>query len=98
LQKEVEDPLSTEILKGKFKEGDSVEIDVRADKVTFHPLPGKEAAKKGEPRKPDRERGHGNADQGDGGKGPEGGDDSTPSRDASPAETDSPGPREKIKT
>ncbi len=35
LQKEVEDPLSLEILKGKFGAGDAVEIDVRADKIVF---------------------------------------------------------------
>jgi ATP-dependent Clp protease ATP-binding subunit ClpC len=35
LQKEVEDPLSLEILKGRFKAGDTIEIDVRADKIVF---------------------------------------------------------------
>ncbi len=35
LQKEVEDPLSLEILKGRFKSGDTIDIDVRADKVVF---------------------------------------------------------------
>jgi ATP-dependent Clp protease ATP-binding subunit ClpC len=35
LQKEVEDPLSMEILKGRFAAGDAVDIDLKADKVTF---------------------------------------------------------------
>jgi ATP-dependent Clp protease ATP-binding subunit ClpC len=38
LQKEVEDPLSLEILKGRFKQGDTIEIDLKADKVVFRPL------------------------------------------------------------
>jgi ATP-dependent Clp protease ATP-binding subunit ClpC len=35
LQKEVEDPLSLEILKGRFTAGDTIDIDVRADKISF---------------------------------------------------------------
>jgi ATP-dependent Clp protease ATP-binding subunit ClpC len=35
LQKEVEDPLSLEILKGRFKPGDTIDVDMRAGKVTF---------------------------------------------------------------
>ncbi len=35
LQKEVEDPLSLEILKGRFTSGDTIDIDVRADKIIF---------------------------------------------------------------
>ena len=35
LQKEVEDPLSLEILKGRFTAGDRIDIDLRAGKVTF---------------------------------------------------------------
>ncbi len=35
LQKEVEDPLSVEILRGKFGTGDVVEVDLEADAVTF---------------------------------------------------------------
>ena len=36
LQKEVEDPLSLEILKGRFTAGDTIDIDLKAGKVTFH--------------------------------------------------------------
>ncbi len=35
LQKEVEDPLSLEILKGRFGPGDTIDVDMRAGKVTF---------------------------------------------------------------
>jgi ATP-dependent Clp protease ATP-binding subunit ClpC len=35
LQKEVEDPLSLEILKGKFAAGDAIDIDMRAEKISF---------------------------------------------------------------
>jgi ATP-dependent Clp protease ATP-binding subunit ClpC len=41
LQKEVEDPLSLEILKGKFTAGDAIDIDIRADKITFRKLESK---------------------------------------------------------
>ena len=33
LQKEVEDPLSLEILKGQFTAGDAIDIELRADKI-----------------------------------------------------------------
>jgi ATP-dependent Clp protease ATP-binding subunit ClpC len=42
LQKEVEDPLSLEILKGVFVAGDSIDVDIRGDKITFR----KQALKK----------------------------------------------------
>jgi ATP-dependent Clp protease ATP-binding subunit ClpC len=35
LQKEVEDPLSLEILKGRFGAGDAIDIELRADKISF---------------------------------------------------------------
>jgi ATP-dependent Clp protease ATP-binding subunit ClpC len=35
LQKEIEDPLSLEILQGKFKSGDIVEVDLFVDKIVF---------------------------------------------------------------
>ncbi len=35
LQKEVEDPLSLEILKGRFSPGDTIDVDMRAGKVAF---------------------------------------------------------------
>lgn len=35
IQKEIEDPLSMEILKGKFKEGSTVVVDFRNDKIEF---------------------------------------------------------------
>jgi ATP-dependent Clp protease ATP-binding subunit ClpC len=35
LQKEVEDPLSLEILKARFSPGDTIDVDMRAGKVTF---------------------------------------------------------------
>ncbi len=35
LQKEVEDPLSVEILKGRFSEGDTVEVELRNEKIAF---------------------------------------------------------------
>jgi ATP-dependent Clp protease ATP-binding subunit ClpC len=35
LQKEVEDPLSVEILKGRFAAGDTVEVELRAEKISF---------------------------------------------------------------
>jgi ATP-dependent Clp protease ATP-binding subunit ClpC len=35
LQKEVEDPLSVEILKGMFAAGDVIDVDMRGDKITF---------------------------------------------------------------
>jgi ATP-dependent Clp protease ATP-binding subunit ClpC len=35
LQKEVEDPLSMEILKGRFTAGDTLDIEIRADKISF---------------------------------------------------------------
>ena len=42
LQKEVEDPLSMEILKGAFSPGDAIDVDIKADKITFR----KQALKK----------------------------------------------------
>jgi len=35
LQKEVEDPLSMEILKGAFTAGDAIDVDIKGDKITF---------------------------------------------------------------
>jgi len=35
LQKDVEDPLSLEMLKGKFKGGDQIIVDIRNDKLVF---------------------------------------------------------------
>jgi ATP-dependent Clp protease ATP-binding subunit ClpC len=35
LQKDIEDPLSLEMLKGKFKSGDHIIVDVRNDKIVF---------------------------------------------------------------
>ena len=35
LQKEVEDPLSMEILKGRFTAGDAIDIELRGEKITF---------------------------------------------------------------
>jgi ATP-dependent Clp protease ATP-binding subunit ClpC len=35
LQKEVEDPLSVEILKGRFTAGDTVEVELRGEKIAF---------------------------------------------------------------
>ena len=35
IQRQVENPLSTRILKGEFKEGDHVQVDVSADGFTF---------------------------------------------------------------
>jgi ATP-dependent Clp protease ATP-binding subunit ClpC len=35
LQKEVEDPLSVEILKGRFSAGDTVEVELRNEKIAF---------------------------------------------------------------
>jgi len=42
LQKEVEDPLSMEILKGAFAAGDAIDVDIKGDKITFR----KQALKK----------------------------------------------------
>jgi ATP-dependent Clp protease ATP-binding subunit ClpC len=42
LQKEVEDPLSMEILKGAFTAGDAIDVDIKGDKITFR----KQALKK----------------------------------------------------
>ena len=41
LQKEVEDPLSLEILKGRFSQGDTMDVDMRAGKVAFRRQGGK---------------------------------------------------------
>ena len=35
IQKEIEDPLSIAILKGRFKAGDTVRVEVRSDKISF---------------------------------------------------------------
>jgi ATP-dependent Clp protease ATP-binding subunit ClpC len=43
LQKEVEDPLSLEILKGRFGAGDVIDIDMKAGKVVFRRRGGKRA-------------------------------------------------------
>jgi len=52
LQKEVEDPLSVEILKGRFSAGDTVEVELRGERISFRrrgekpelPEPGGEPA------------------------------------------------------
>jgi ATP-dependent Clp protease ATP-binding subunit ClpC len=51
LQKEVEDPLSMEILKGRFSTGDTIEIDMRSEKIVFRRQQGKESRSK-EPELP----------------------------------------------
>ena len=45
LQKEVEDPLSMEILKGKFAAGDVIDVDFRAEKITFRKQESRKALK-----------------------------------------------------
>ena len=45
LQKEVEDPLSMEILKGKFTAGDAIDIDFRGEKITFRKQESRKALK-----------------------------------------------------
>jgi ATP-dependent Clp protease ATP-binding subunit ClpC len=35
LQKEVEDPLSLELLKGRFREGSAIAVDIKEDKIVF---------------------------------------------------------------
>jgi ATP-dependent Clp protease ATP-binding subunit ClpA len=35
IQKEILDPLSLQILEGKFKEGDTIKVDVRGGKLAF---------------------------------------------------------------
>ncbi len=35
LQKQIEDPLSVEILKGRFTEGDTVDVELRNDRISF---------------------------------------------------------------
>jgi len=45
LQKEVEDPLSLEILKGKFAAGDAIDVDMRAEKIVFRKQENRKALK-----------------------------------------------------
>ena len=45
LQKEVEDPLSMEMLKGRFTAGDVVEIELRGEKITFRKQENRKALK-----------------------------------------------------
>lgn len=35
LQKDITDPLTVEILSGKFKNGDSIEVDIKSNKISF---------------------------------------------------------------
>jgi ATP-dependent Clp protease ATP-binding subunit ClpC len=49
LQKEIEDPLSLEILRSKFTSGDAIDIDVRSDKITFKKQEAKKELKAPEP-------------------------------------------------
>jgi len=46
IQRYIENPLSSEILEGKFKEGDTISIDYRDDKVVFEKQSGPPKAKK----------------------------------------------------
>jgi ATP-dependent Clp protease ATP-binding subunit ClpC len=41
IQKYIEDPLSEEILKGRFEEMDKIIIDMKKDKLTFRKSPGR---------------------------------------------------------
>ena len=45
LQKEVEDPLSLEILKGRFTAGDAIDIEMRGDKILFRKQETRKALK-----------------------------------------------------
>jgi ATP-dependent Clp protease ATP-binding subunit ClpC len=45
LQKEVEDPLSMEILKGRFAAGDVIDVDFRGEKITFRKQESRKALK-----------------------------------------------------
>jgi ATP-dependent Clp protease ATP-binding subunit ClpC len=56
LQKEVEDPLSMEILKGRFKSGDVIDVDVRADKIVFRQQQEKEGRAKDRELLPAKEK------------------------------------------
>ena len=38
IQKNIENPLSMEILEGKIKEGDKISVDVRKDQIVFNRL------------------------------------------------------------
>jgi ATP-dependent Clp protease ATP-binding subunit ClpC len=49
LQKEVEDPLSLEILKGRFTAGDTIDIDMRGAKITFRRRAGQPQLPAGAP-------------------------------------------------
>ncbi len=49
LQKEVEDPLSLEILRGRFGAGDTIDIDMKAGKVVFRRRGGKRLVPSGTP-------------------------------------------------
>jgi ATP-dependent Clp protease ATP-binding subunit ClpC len=45
LQKEVEDPLSMEILKGRFTAGDTIDVELRGEKITFRKQESRKALK-----------------------------------------------------
>jgi ATP-dependent Clp protease ATP-binding subunit ClpC len=45
LQKEVEDPLSMEILKGRFTAGDAIDIELRGEKISFRKQESRKALK-----------------------------------------------------
>ena len=45
LQKELEDPLSMEILKGRFVAGDAIDVDFRSEKITFRKQESRKALK-----------------------------------------------------
>ncbi len=44
LQKEIEDPLSMEMLKGRFKQGSSIIVDYKDDKFVLRPKRAKKPA------------------------------------------------------
>jgi ATP-dependent Clp protease ATP-binding subunit ClpC len=46
LQKNIESPFSVLLLKGEFKDGDTVLVDVKDDKITFSNMPTKASKKK----------------------------------------------------
>jgi ATP-dependent Clp protease ATP-binding subunit ClpC len=45
LQKEVEDPLSMEILKGRFAAGDTIDVELRGEKIAFRKQESRKALK-----------------------------------------------------
>jgi ATP-dependent Clp protease ATP-binding subunit ClpC len=45
LQKELEDPLSMEILKGRFAAGDVIDVDFRGEKIVFRKQESRKALK-----------------------------------------------------